>query len=352
MSQFQLLLGDNRQILDSLPADSADACVCDPPYGIIVNGPYFAIEGAGKPWETDLTAMEPEVWKKIYRVLKPGAHLLAFCGTRFYHLMGYAIHTAGFQIFDQIDWIYAEGMPRNKNLFKPAHEVICVARKPCKPKQRIPLNTADAAIPRPAHEPGKPRWPTNVMFSHAEGCEKGRCASGCPVGELGDRARFFFVSKAVAVADKKRDGFVHPTVKPLDLMKHLVTLVAQPGMTVLDPWMGSGTTGVACRELGRRFIGIDIDPDYFSIAHNRVLGEPPPPPPLESPEMNAVNEALAKLEEKEKALERVKKLSAALKAEDDAIPGICESTADGTEGSLTCETTADTDALTDDDFCF
>lgn len=63
---------------------------------------------------------------------------------------------------------------------------------------------------------------------------------------------------------------VHPTQKPVSLMKRIVNQYTQEGDTILDPYMGSGTTGVACVQLGRNFIGIEIDPTYFEIAQKRI----------------------------------------------------------------------------------
>ncbi len=62
----------------------------------------------------------------------------------------------------------------------------------------------------------------------------------------------------------------HPTAKPIEWMERLVNIASLPGETILDPFMGSGTTGVACAKLGRRFIGIEIDPGYFEIACRRI----------------------------------------------------------------------------------
>ena len=62
----------------------------------------------------------------------------------------------------------------------------------------------------------------------------------------------------------------HPTVKPIALMEYLVKLVSREGATVLDPFMGSGTTGVACKNLNRDFIGIELDPEYYEIAKKRI----------------------------------------------------------------------------------
>lgn len=87
-------------------------------------------------------------------------------------------------------------------------------------------------------------------------------------------ARFFYCAKASR--SERGEGNDHMTVKPLALMRWLITLVTPPGGTVLDPFMGSGTTGVAARQLDRPFVGIERDPHYFDIAKGRVLGELPP----------------------------------------------------------------------------
>lgn len=69
-----------------------------------------------------------------------------------------------------------------------------------------------------------------------------------------------------------KDNFNHPTIKPLDIIRTLVTNSTKPGDTVLDCFMGSGTTGVACKETGRNFIGMEIDDEYFKIAKDRLNG--------------------------------------------------------------------------------
>jgi site-specific DNA-methyltransferase (adenine-specific) len=131
----------------------------------------------------------------------------------------------------------------------------------------------------PEHAPKKAavgRWPPNVVFSHAEDCAEDACASGCAVAELEQQApgvpRFFPVFRYQAkVSTRERGpGNDHPTVKPLGLMDWLVRLVTPPGGLVLDPFMGSGTTLVAARALGRRAIGIEMDPDYCRLARKRI----------------------------------------------------------------------------------
>lgn len=86
--------------------------------------------------------------------------------------------------------------------------------------------------------------------------------------DTGSAARFFYAAKA---SKKDRgEGNTHPTVKPTDLMRYLCRLVTPPGGTVLDPFMGSGSTGKAAMREGFRFIGCEMSPEYLEIAHARI----------------------------------------------------------------------------------
>jgi DNA modification methylase len=148
--------GDCLEVLPLLEADSIDSCVTDPPYHLTsivkrfgsntaapaqhgTDGAYArASKGfMGKQWDGGDIAFRPEIWAEVLRVLKPGAHLLAFSGCRTYHRMACAIEDAGFEIRDQIQWIFGSGFPKSHNLgnglgtaLKPANEPICLARKP------------------------------------------------------------------------------------------------------------------------------------------------------------------------------------------------------------------------------
>lgn len=114
-----------------MPEASVDSIVTDPPY---------ELGFMGKSWDASGIAFNVEVWREALRVLKPGGHLLAFSGSRTYHRMVVAIEDAGFEIRDQIMWLYGSGFPKSHNLqgewqgwgtaLKPAHEPIVVARKP------------------------------------------------------------------------------------------------------------------------------------------------------------------------------------------------------------------------------
>jgi site-specific DNA-methyltransferase (adenine-specific) len=126
-----LHLGDCRTVLATLDDASIDAIVCDPPY---------ELGFMGKAWDNSGIAYDVTVWQQCLRVLKPGGHLVAFGGSRTYHRLAVAIEDAGFEIRDQIQWIYGSGFPKSHNLkddwqgwgtaLKPAHEPAVLARKP------------------------------------------------------------------------------------------------------------------------------------------------------------------------------------------------------------------------------
>ena len=371
-----LLHGDCLIQLKTLPDNSVDSIVTDPPYGLSF---------MGKKWDYDVPTTE--IWAECLRVLKPGGHLLAFFGTRTYHRGVVRIEDAGFEIRDQIMWIYGSGFPKSHDVskgidkqagaerevlgtkdggpnikgnnfnnddgtrniqnitapstdaakqwagwgtaLKPANEPIVVARKPLEKGLTIAENVMkwgtgalniDASrigsetLVRSRNSIGNKetlsggkqegyfvsetqgRWPANVLFDEqaAELLDaqsgtlrsrdgksgkkngNGSIFGGGNSGErvvyeaaLGGASRFFYVAKA----SKRERGTenVHPTVKPIKLMEYLITLVTPPNGSVLDPFMGSGSTGVAAKNLSRKFIGIELSEEYFEIAQRRIV---------------------------------------------------------------------------------
>ena len=117
-------------------------------------------------------------------------------------------------------------------------------------ESRIPYAKNEGKIGYNPHEKG--RVPSNII--RTEDFEDGY-------------DKFFVVKK---VRQNKDDFNSHPTLKPIELMQHLVKLITFEGQAVLDPFMGSGSTGVACKELNRNFIGYEIDKEYFKIAQRRI----------------------------------------------------------------------------------
>lgn len=366
MTKFTLHHGDCIAVMRTLPDHSVDSVVTDPPY---------ELGFMGKGWDRTGIANNVDMWAECLRVLKPGGHLIAFGGSRTYHRMACAIEDAGFELRDQIMWLYGSGFPKSRNLdgawdgwgtaLKPAHEPICVARKPlvgtvaanvlefgtgainidaCRiPSEPMRQNTGSGGLPR-RHEdeqrgPGivtqphaSGRWPANVMhdgsdevlqafaeygergaFAPVKGTEPSsatksvfgqinRKASNAFHGDTGTAARFFYCAKATRTdrnegcdhlerkplhwssGDQNPGSFQsegtdktspnnHPTVKPTELMAYLCRLVTPPGGLVLDPFMGSGSTGKACTREGFRFVGIDMTADYVEIARARIAHE-------------------------------------------------------------------------------
>lgn len=104
---YKLMHGDCREQLKNLSDDSIDAIVTDPPYGLSF---------MGKKWDYDVPGVD--VWRECLRVLKPGGHILAFAGSRTYHRMAVNIEDAGFEIRDQLMWIYGSGFPKSLDISK------------------------------------------------------------------------------------------------------------------------------------------------------------------------------------------------------------------------------------------
>lgn len=447
---MKLINADCIEAMKAMPDNSVDSIVTDPPY---------ELGFMGKSWDASGIAFNVEVWREALRVMKPGGHLIAFSGSRTYHRMAVAIEDAGFEIRDQIMWVYGSGFPKSLNIaksienkittgsaakngfhklegertgdgrirmydtveeqgfrkvnpdqlgsftldattpeaqqwdgwgtaLKPAHEPMVLARKPLigtvannvlthgtgglnidgsrvvaegenfdnlKSRPIGKLNTrrndeTDEEFDVRVNESPEQlaalaklkelgRWPANFIHDGSDevvalfpdtgkstGGRIGKKSMGdvtnVPAGEYeagdpgygdsGSAARFFYCAKA-----SKRDrnegleGFAgkeigakgnglarqcatcgasvldgcqcvdrtfvnptrqnhHPTVKPTTLMQYLVRLVTPPNGTVLDPFMGSGSTGKACAYEGFDFIGIDQSAEYVAIAQARI----------------------------------------------------------------------------------
>ena len=421
--RYKLLNGDCLDKLKELEDNSIDSIVTDPPYGLSF---------MGKKWDYDVPSQA--IWEECIRVLKPGGHLLAFAGSRTYHRMAVRIEDAGFEIRDQIMWVYGSGFPKSHNIgkavdklqgnqrqvvgsdsrtakdacwgkadpnspnydgstygvgewdvtkgnspyegwgtaLKPAHEPIVMARKPFKGSVaenvlewgtgginvdgcRIGYEDTPNAATNPKYrleggyktpEKGQEskgavsfsssnndinpsgRFPANIIFDEEAGKildeqapkvgnafnatrkqdtrgggghtltrEHSEGESNGVFDGLGGASRFFYCPK---VSKKERNegceeleekGYsinqahnsktleeryalksknIHPTVKPTDLMTYLIRLVTPKGGIVLDPFMGSGSTGKAAMREGFQFVGIEREQEYMEIAEQRI----------------------------------------------------------------------------------
>jgi site-specific DNA-methyltransferase (adenine-specific) len=376
--------GDCLDVMPTLDAESVDAIVTDPPYGLGFMGKAWdsAAALASRPPSADRAASEgrdpyPRTGKgpaavafdgrgyqswcqewaaAALRVAKPGAYLLSFGGTRTVHRLACAIEDAGWIIRDMLVWGYASGFPKGRANLKPAWEPIVMARKPG-PLRMLAIDECRigftdewdriAAFPGgrvTSANPGQPqtgerrevdtaqsplgRWPANVVLTDPifDGGWDGVVGGGDAVGAVsngkrlgngygegygamlqepgygdsGTYSRFFLISKAARsdrepvlgglvprreMAHRKTGAMdtpylrgetfrqnAHPTVKPTDLMRHLVRLVTPTGGTVLDPFLGSGTTALAAEMEGFAWVGIEKEAEYVAIAEARLNG--------------------------------------------------------------------------------
>jgi site-specific DNA-methyltransferase (adenine-specific) len=310
---YQIYLGDCMKQLSLVADKSVDAIITDPPYGLTsivkrfgklgskaakkgTDGRFTRLSSGfmGNQWDGSGIEYNVDMWKEVMRVAKPGAHLISFGGTRTYHRMACAIEDAGWEIRDCLGWIYGQGFPKSHDVgdgwgtaLKPAFEPMILARVPlsektvkanikkwktgginiesCRiPSEPIPVNKLEqwsgfGQKVKPGYKAEvniKGRWPSNLLHD-------GSCNSF--------PQRFFYCPK---VSKKERNEGIedntHPTLKPIALMQYLCRLITPINGTVLDPFMGSGSTGCAALLEGFYFIGIEIGKKYFSIAADRL----------------------------------------------------------------------------------
>jgi len=297
---WHLIEADALTTLAKLPTACIDAIVTDPPYGIgIMDQRWDAI---GSPGLESFEAFErwTQIWAtEAQRVLKPGGHLLAFGAPRTFHRLVAGVEDAGLEVRDQVLWLYGQGLPKSRRLsggrasaLKPAYEPILVARTPL--AGTLPenlhrygtgaLNIEATRVPRPNASAGY--WPANVTLSHSPDCPEALMAK-----PASGPSRLFYCAKAnrqereagcgqlpvrrVALYTGRRHQprlvrNIHPTVKPMALMRWLIRLATPEGGIVLDPFCGSGTTGAATVLEGRRFVGIERERDYVDVACARL----------------------------------------------------------------------------------
>jgi site-specific DNA-methyltransferase (adenine-specific) len=308
-----LIEGDALMLLARLPDACCDAIVTDPPYGIDFGGREWDgkdIRRVVSDGGAQVSAAEAfERWTRVWatearRVLKPGGYMVAFGSPRMFHRLTRGAEDAGLEIRDVLLWLYGSGLPKSRRLpgglgtnLKPAYEPILLARASFAGSVAGNLERyGTGALNIDAGRVGEAGyWPANLTLSHSPDCATAVCALDCPM-TLIDRldarpSRLFYSAKASrtereagceqlpAQTVKLYNGHhhpprvvtnSHPTVKPVALMQWLVRLVTPPGGLVLDPFTGSGSSGIAAVTEGRSFLGIEREAAYVDIACARL----------------------------------------------------------------------------------
>jgi DNA modification methylase len=228
----RLIHGDCLEVLKTLDAGSVDAVITDPPYGKrfhdggVGSQPKDRWSPRGRPRfegariHGDETP-DASACVDLFRVLKDGAPVYVFSQWMAEHYWIDAVRAAGFAVRNRMIWVKPHlGAGDLKTTYGPKHESIIYATK-------------------------------------------GRC-------ELIGKREGDVWTERFGVDGCFKKGKVHPNQKPVDLISWLLSKSASECMTVLDPYMGSGTTGVACVKAGINFIGVEIDPTYFATAERRI----------------------------------------------------------------------------------
>lgn len=280
---------------------------------------------------SSMTAAEVfETWCSAWgagalHALRPGAHAAVFGGTRTWHRMVAGLEDAGFEIRDQIAWLHTTGMPKSADLsfaidklhgavradrevqikgdegilgvtrsvqekgtpvtddtadwegwgtaLRPGYEPIIIARKPMhQTTARNVLEHDTGGINIDASRFGADRWPMNVALDQQQADAldmlTGTWQTGAPVSR--SFPIFRFEHKPSPAERPRAFGISHHTVKPLGLMRWLITLITPPGGQVLEPFTGSGSTIEAAVQAGFQVVGIEKDPEFIPLIQSRL----------------------------------------------------------------------------------
>jgi site-specific DNA-methyltransferase (adenine-specific) len=305
---IKLIFGDCLEKLKDFPDNSIDLLLTDPPYFLdklteewdaqslkedvknshikhLPKGMKFS-----KSQVKDLYDFYLKLSNIVFDKLKPGGFFLSFSSPRLYHSIAMAVEISGFEIRDMINWVYTQSMPKGMSIshliqrmnisqeekdsligeyenfktpqIRSCFEPICVAMKP---------------LGKLTFLQNELNFKTGLLdFSQKVGTNEDRVpANIITTEEFHDvYDKNFLVNKP----SKKEKNFslegltnTHITVKPLSLMEHLIQIFSKDGALVVDPFMGSGTTGLAAKNTNRRFIGYEINKEYYDIAVQRCL---------------------------------------------------------------------------------
>jgi len=292
---------DCMKKLNSLENNSIDCVITDPPYFIDKLDNNWSSASINKDKKNshikhlpkgmkfdksqvkDLYDYYLELSKLLFDKMKPGGYFLSFSSPRLYHAIAMACEIAGFEIRDMINWTYTQSMPKGMSMnhiiqkmdineiekkklldeykdfktpqIRSCFEPICVAMKP---------------IGKLTFIQNELQFKTGLLnFSYKVGIDNDHVPSNIiTTDSYNDMYDKNFM---VAKPSKKEKGSnnTHITVKPVALIEHLINIFSKKGALVVDPFIGSGTTAIACMTTGRRCMGIELNEEYYHICVER-----------------------------------------------------------------------------------
>ena len=247
MSKIELIQGDCLERMEDLPDSSVDAIIADPPYGT-----------TACKWDS-VIPFEP-MWDQIKRVIKPNRAIVMTASQPFTSVLV----NSNITMF-KYEWIWEKAVGSN---------FACLKYQPMKEHENVLVFGKGKVQYNPIKQPRKGSGAKRLETPYFTNSKQGGAVYGnvCRnnAGKSYDKnLRYpstvqFFNNRASGDRGK------HPTQKPVALMEYLIKTYTNEGGTVLDFTMGSGTTGVACVNLNRNFIGIEFDEKYFKIAEKRI----------------------------------------------------------------------------------
>ena len=238
MSEYKLYQGDCIELMKDIPDGSVDLVLTDPPYGT-----------TACKWDS-VIPFEP-MWEQLNRIIKPNGAICLFGSEPF----SSALRMSNIKNF-KYDWIWDKRIPSGMSYarFQPMRQtenisVFCNGKTVYNPQM--------VKRDKPIKKGGNKYSPSAPI----QACKEGK-----------DFKKTYEYKNPInlIVFDKIRKGSLHPTQKPVPLLEYLIRTYTNEGETVLDFTMGSGSTGVACVNTNRNFIGIELDEEYFKIAENRI----------------------------------------------------------------------------------
>lgn len=251
--RFELFQGDCLKIMPNIEDNSIDLILTDLPYGT-----------TNCKWDNIIPF--DEMWEQVYRLIKPNAPIVLFCDEPF---------SSRLRLSNLKDWKYdwvwiKEGASNIFNAkYRPLkyHENVAVFYKE-QPKY-YPNRIMVPRISRRVEEGQKTGWVGRSKSSEVSGKPKNGfiCDVSTYDKDWKNPSQHIYYSRVKGNSHEKTP---HPTQKPVKLLKHFIEAYTDEGDTVLDFTMGSGSTGVACMETNRNFIGIELDENYYNIAKQRI----------------------------------------------------------------------------------